>query len=340
MSAEPDLPLDEKQPFEFRLFGVSCALALALAISIFLGRYPGFLTAPSTFLGEDTLSRRLILNLRLPRIVMAMLTGMVLSASGTVFQMIFRNPLVDSGFLGVSAGASFGASLAIVVLGGRAWTVQSCAAFFGLLGLAASYILGQRIRFGDWVLRLVLAGIAISAIYTSGTGLLKYVADPLQHLPDITFWLLGGLSGITWVDVLQVLPLIIACLIILHLMRWRLNLLSMRDETAFSLGISAGRERLLLLLAAAVSTTAVVSKAGIILWVGLLVPHLARRWVGSDAQRSLPGAMLIGGLFVLGCDDVARTLLSGEIPLGILSSSVGAAIFMSLMLRRDWQARR
>jgi iron complex transport system permease protein len=271
---------------------------------------------------------------------MAMLVGMVLSASGTVFQMVFRNPLVDSGFLGVSAGASFGASLAIVLLGGQAWTVQSCAAFFGLLGLACSYLLGRRIRFGDWVLRLLLSGIAVSAIYTSGTGLLKYIADPLKELPDVTFWLLGGLWGLTWRDLLQVLPAAIICLIILYLLRWRLNLLSMSDETAFSLGIAAGRERLLLLLAAVVSTTAMVSKAGLIAWVGLIVPHLARRWLGSDAQRSLPGSMIIGGLFVLVCDDVARTMLPGEIPLGILSSSVGAAIFIAIMLRRDWKVSR
>ncbi len=321
---------------------VSCIACLLLAIfilSVFIGRYPGpYFTNPAV-LGEDSLARRLLLNLRLPRVIMAMLVGMVLSASGTVFQMVFRNPLVDSGFLGVSAGASFGASLAIVLLGGTTWTVQSCAALFGLMGLACSYFLGTKIRFGDWVLRLLLSGIAVSAVYTSGTGLLKYLADPLKELPDVTFWLLGGIWGITWKDLFQVLPVAIPCLVVLYLLRWRLNLLSMRDETAFSLGVAAGRERMILLLAAVISTTAMVSKAGLIAWVGLIVPHLARRWLGSDAQRSLPGSMAMGGLFVLLCDDVARTLLPGEIPLGILSSAVGAAVFVALMLRRDWRAR-
>ena len=315
-------------------------MLLAFLLSLFLGRYPGpYFTTPDA-LSEDSLARRLVLNLRLPRIIMAMLTGMVLSASGTVFQMIFRNPLVDSGFLGVSAGASFGASLAIVILGGQAWKIQCCAAFFGMLGLAGSYMLGQRFRFGDWVLRLVLAGIAISAIYTSGTGLLKYLADPLQKLPDLTLWLLGGLWGIAWLDLMQILPVSIACLVVLYLLRWRLNLLSMKDETVFSLGVAAGSERLVLLLAAVISTAAVVSKTGSIAWVGLIVPHLARRWLGSDAQRSLPGAMLIGGLFVVLCDDVARTLLPGEIPLGVLFSFVGAAIFLVIMLGKDWKVRR
>jgi iron complex transport system permease protein len=315
-------------------------LLFFLALSLFLGRYPGpYFTTPAA-LREDALARRLLMHLRMPRVLMAVLAGMVLSASGNVFQMAFRNPLVDSGFLGVTAGASFGASLAIVLLGGEAWTVQVCAALFGLMGLAGSYTLGQRIRFGDWALRLLLAGIAVSAIFTSGTGLLKYLSDPLKALPEITFWLLGGIWGATWMDLLHILPVVAVCLVILYLFRWRLNLLSMRDETAFSLGVAAGRERLLLLLAAVVSTTAIVSKTGLVMWVGMIVPHLARRWIGSDAQRSLAASMIIGGLFVLACDDVARTLLPGEIPLGVLSASIGAAIFIGLMIRRDWQVRR
>jgi iron complex transport system permease protein len=274
-----------------------------------------------------------MLLLRLPRILAALLLGMTLSASGTVFQMIFRNPLVDAGFLGVSQGAAFGASLAIVVLGGQALTVQACAAFFAMIGLASSAFVAYRIRIGDWILRLVLAGIAVSALYASATGALKYMADPLRQLPDITFWLLGGLWGITWPDLIQITPVVLPCLVVLFLMRWRLNLLSMSEETAFSLTSAPGRERLILLLAGVVATAAVVSKAGQIGWVGLIMPHIARRIVGSDAQRSLPWAMLLGGFFVLICDDVARTLLNGEIPLGILTSFLGAGIFLLLLMR-------
>jgi iron complex transport system permease protein len=342
MSASTELPLKQHDDryARVRLLWILGLLLLVFLLSLLLGRYPGpYFTTPSV-LREDSLARSLLLNVRLPRIIMAMLTGMVLSASGTVFQMVFRNPLVDSGFLGVSAGASFGASLAIVVLGGQVWKIQSCAALFGLLGLAASYFLGQRLRFGDWVLRLVLAGIAISAIYTSGTGLLKYMADPLQKLPELTLWLLGGLWGIAWIDVLQILPVSIICLVVLFLLRWRLNLLSMKDETVFSLGAAAGRERLVLLLAAVISTAAIASKTGTIAWVGLIVPHLSRRWLGSDAQQSLPGAMIMGGLFVVACDDVARTLLPGEIPLGVLFSFIGAAIFLIIMLGKDRKVRR
>jgi iron complex transport system permease protein len=146
--------------------------------------------------------------------------------------------------------------------------------------------------------------------------------------------MLGGLWGITWTDVLQILPVIMPSLVILYLLRWRLNLLSLRDETAFSLGVRPGRERLVLLVAAAIATAAAVSKAGQIAWVGLIVPHIARRLVGSDAQRALPASILLGGVFVLLCDDLARTALSGEIPLGILTSFFGTVLFIILLVRR------
>jgi iron complex transport system permease protein len=317
------------------------ALAILLfLLSLLLGRYPGpYFTTPSVLV-NDELAQQLVLNLRLPRILAAFMTGMVLSAAGAVLQMIFRNPLVDSGFLGVSQGAGFGASLAIVVLGGAPLLIQSCAALFAFVGLGASYFIARRVRFGDWVLRLVLSGIAVSAIYSAGTGVLKYMADPLKQLPDITFWLLGGLWGITWPDIVQIVPVVVVSMVTIYLMRWRLNLLSMRDETAFSLGVSAGRERLVLLIAAVAATAAVVSKAGLVGWVGLIMPHIARRLVGSDAQRTVPAAMILGGIFVLLSDNLARTVLSGEIPLGIITSFFGSAIFVGLLMRGELRSRR
>lgn len=274
---------------------------LTITISIFLGRYPEpYITYLSDF-QNNALVRQVVLDIRLPRIIMAFTLGTVLAASGTVFQMIFRNPLVDAGFLGVSGGAAFGASLGIIFLGANVYVIQVSAALFALLGLGGSYSIASRVRFGDWVLRLMLSGIAISAIYASGTGALKYLADPLQELPDITFWLLGGLWGITWPDIIHVLVITLPCLIIIWLMRWRLNLLSMQDETVFSLVAAPGRERTVLLLAAVVASAVVVSKAGQIGWVGLIVPHIARRLVGSDGQKTLPCAMLLGGGYLFYC---------------------------------------
>ncbi len=304
---------------------------MIIVLSLFVGRYPSPPFMPPRYLWEDELARRLVLNLRLPRILAACLLGAALSAAGMVFQMVFRNPLVSPGFLGVSQGAGFGAAVAIIFFSSASLLVEGFAVLFAFLGLGASYLFASRIRFGDWVLRLVLAGIAVSALFSAGLGVLKYLADPLQELPSIVFWLLGGLWGVTWPELLRVLPMILISLTVLYLMRWRLNLLSMRDETAFSLGASLARERTLILTAAVAATAATVAMAGIVGWVGLIVPHVARRIVGVNAQYALPAAMLIGAIFALISDNVARTLLAGEIPLGILTSLFGALLFIVLL---------
>jgi iron complex transport system permease protein len=322
------------RPALARLFvGLGLALIVVLALSVFFGRYPAPYWMPPDLLGRDEMALRLVLSLRLPRLIIALLLGMSLSAAGTVMQMIFRNPLVEPGFLGVTQGAAFGAALSILWLGSSLIVIEGVATLFALLGLAFSYYLARHMRFGGWVLRLVLAGIAVSALFSSGVGVLKYMADPLTQLPEITFWLLGGLWGVTWRDVAYVLPLVLPGLIVVFLMRWRLNLLSLNDETAFSLGTAPGRERTVLLVAAVAATAAITAVAGIVGWVGLIVPHLARRMCGANAQVTLPAAMLIGGIFSVVCDDLARALLPGEIPLGILTALFGALLFLALMMR-------
>jgi iron complex transport system permease protein len=283
---------------------------------------------------------RLIWNLRLPRLLAALLLGAAISAAGAAFQMLFTNPLVEPGFLGVSQGAAFGAALAIIALGNAAWLVQGSAVLFAFLGLALSYFLARRVRFGGWVLRLVLAGIAVSAFFSSGVGILKFLADPLSQLPEITFWLLGGLWSIEWKDLLSILPLVLIGLYILFRMRWRLNLLSLEDEVAFSLGTTPQRERTLVLAAGVAATAAVISVSGIVGWVGLLVPHLARRIFGADGRYVIPASILLGAGFTVICDNIGRTLLAGEIPLGILTSLLGALAFMVLMMARKVQVKR
>ena len=339
MSVEARAAAQRTARFRRRLGGLAAALLLMVGLSLLFGRYPGPYFTPPAVLRQNELARSVVLNLRLPRILAAVVLGATLAAAGTTFQLIFRNPLVDAGFLGVSQGAAFGASLAIVFLGGTAAVIQLSAALFAFLGLAASYLMAQRLRLGDWVLRLVMAGIGVSAFYAAGTGVVKYLADPLKELPDITFWLLGGLWAITWEDVAHILPVVVPALIVIYLMRWRLNLLSLQDSTAFALGALPGRERMVMLVAAVAATAAVVSKAGQIGWVGLIVPHIARRALGADAQSAVPGGILIGGLFVLLCDDLARTVLSGEIPLGILTSLIGAVVFFSLLLRHELELK-
>lgn len=315
-------------------------LILLLVLSILVGRYPEpGIMSPAT-LANDGLARQLILNLRLPRVLSACLLGMTLAACGSVLQMIFRNPLVEPGFLGVSQGAAFGAALSIVVLGASPLLMEATAALSACLGLALSYLIARRVRFGGWILRLILSGIAVSALFSSGVGVLKYLADPLTQLPDIVFWTLGGLWGVSWEDLIYLAPPVAAGLLLVYLMRWRLNLLSLDDDTGFSLGAAPGRERALVLVAAVGATAAVVSVAGIVGWIGLLVPHVARRLAGADAQRALPASLLLGGIFALACDDLARTLMAGEIPLGIVASFFGALLFMAMMMSRNIRVER
>ena len=313
------------------LWALGIGLIALLWLSLLLGRYPtpGFISLER--LMSDELAGRLVFQLRLPRLLTALLLGMSLSAAGFVFQLLFGNPLVEPGFLGVSQGAAFGAALSIVFFSSSALIVQTNAALFALAGLGLSYLLARRLRYGGWVLRLILAGIAISAFFSAGVGLLKILADPLSQLPEITFWLLGGLASLTWQKFFSVLPFSLAGVTVLILYRWRLNLLALSDETAFSLGAAPQRERALLIVAAVLPTAALISVSGMVGWVGLIVPHLARRLFGAEARYSLPGALLLGGWFVVLCDNLARTLLNGEIPLGILTSFIGAIAFLALL---------
>jgi iron complex transport system permease protein len=291
-------------------------------------------------LNEDVMAQRLLLNLRMPRVITAMLLGMSLSAAGGVMQMLFRNPLVEPGFLGVSQGAGFGAALCIVFLTNNPLVVEGMATIFAILGLILSYFFARRMRYGGWLLRLVLAGIAVSALFSAGLGILKYVADPNSQLQEIVFWLLGGLYAVTWRSLFYILPVVIIGLVVIFLMRCRLNLLSLEDETAFSLGVSVGRERTLLLAAAVTITAVVISVAGIVGWVGLIVPHIARRLTGANAANFIPLSISLGGIFAVLCDDLARTLMAGEIPLGIITSLLGAVIFIFLMVKPNLKVRQ
>lgn len=317
------------------LLALTLILITVFGLSLFIGRYPKPYWMPPGLIWHDPLARQLVLNLRLPRIITACLLGMVLSAAGIVLQMLFRNPLVEPGFLGVSQGAAFGAALGIIVLGTSPLLLQGMSTLFAVIGLIASYYLAQHIRYGGWTLRLILAGIAVSAFFSAGVGLLKIIADPLSELPELMFWLLGALWGTNWTKVITILPVVIVCLIVVVAMRWRLNVLSLDDETVTSLGVAATTERGLLLLTVVAATAALVSISGIVGWIGLIVPQLARRWFGADTQYSLPGAILIGGIFTLICDGIARALLPGEIPLGILTSLLGAILFIVLMVSRS-----
>ncbi len=329
----------QEQRFRRQLVFLWVGLLGLVGLSMLLGRYPRPYWLSPKQLWTDPLALQLVWALRLPRIVAALLLGASLAAGGLVLQMVFRNPLVEPGFLGVSQGAAFGAAFSILYLGGSVILIQVSATIFALCGLGFSYMLARHLHYGGWILRMILAGIAVSAFFAAGVGLLKYLADPLTQLPEITFWLLGGLWSTRWRNVMAVLPPTLLSLILLYLTRWRLNVLVLEENTAFSLGVWPNGERAGMIFLSVVATAAVVSLAGMIGWVGLIVPHMARRVFAPDARYALPASMVLGSMFTLVCDDLARTLTGGEIPLGIITSLLGALAFILLMTTQRVRAR-
>lgn len=303
---------------------------LLSALFLFAGRYPkpGF-TFPSEW--NDPMVTTILLQVRLPRILLALLSGAMLSASGFTFQMLFSNPLVEPGFLGVSQGSAFGAALMIVLGTGSSVFVQLSATLFGLVALLASYVLAQRFRFGGALLRLVLSGIAVSAIFSSALGVVKLVAEPTKDLQDITFWMMGGLWNASWNQVFSILSIVVLCMAVLFSYRWKLNLLSLQEKTSFSVGLNPRRDRLILLVVATVGTTLTISITGLIGWVGLITPHMGRKLFGSDSSFSFPASMILGSMFLLICDTIGRTLLPTEIPIGLLTSFLGAFVFIVIL---------
>jgi iron complex transport system permease protein len=279
----------------------------------------------------------IVLQIRLPRAVMAMFVGAGLSISGAAYQGMFRNPLVSPDILGVTAASGLGAALALLCSGG-AIGVELTAFLFGILGVGLTYLLARTYR-STPVLMLVLSGVVVAAFFSALLSGTKYVADPDSKLPAITYWLLGSLNGTSAQSLGMALPPIVLGGVGLMMVRWRLNVLSMGDEEAGSLGIRTDRLKAVIIACTTLITAAAVSVCGIVGWVGLVIPHLARMWVGPDHRRLLPAACSIGATYLLLIDDVARTASAGEIPLGILTAVVGAPFFAYLLrkTRGAWQ---
>jgi iron complex transport system permease protein len=314
---------------------------ILFALALLLGRYPiGPLDVGRSLLSPffpglaadiPDVARRLVLRVRLPRALAALLIGASYGGTGTAFQAIFKNPLVDSNILGVTSGAGFGAALALLLLLNN-WQVQLFAFAFGLIAVGLAFF-GSRLYKTSPLLILTLMGILIGSLFGSLTALLKYMADPLDTLPAITFWLLGSLSSITWAHLPVLVIISILGLFFLWLIRWRLNVLSLGDAEARALGINPTRAKLWIIIAATLMTAAAVSVSGVIGWVGLVIPHAGRLLVGPDHKRLMPASILLGASFLLLIDNIARTLLPGEIPLGVLTGLIGVPV-LALLLRR------
>jgi len=270
-----------------------------------------------------------VLDVRLPRVLAGLLIGAGLSISGAAFQGLFRNPLVSPHILGVSAGAGFGAALAILYFGNIAM-VQLLSFLFGLIAVSMTYALSRTYR-STPVLMLVLAGIIIGALFSAGTSLLKYVADPVNQMPSIVFWLMGSLNNVSNRDLMIAGPVIMAGILGLYLIRWRINLLNMGEEDARALGVHTGQIRAIIIICATFVSAAAVCISGVIGWVGLVIPHIGRILVGADNKHLLPVSALVGAIYLVAVDTAARTVMETEIPIGILTAMVGAPVFAYLL---------
>ena len=278
-----------------------------------------------------------IFNIRGPRVIAAILCGAALAVAGAAFQGLFRNPLVSPDILGASSGAALGAVIGIYFSLGI-FGIQGLAFAGGLLAVALVYLIGSAVRSGDAVLVLVLTGVVIGSLLGAGVGLMKYLADPYNQLPAMTFWLLGSLSGTDRSDLLPLFGPVLAGTLVLFALRWRMNVMSLPEEEARSLGLATGRLRIAIVAAATLVTAASVAAAGVIGWVGLIVPHLARFIVGPDFGRLIPTAAIMGGGYLLLIDTLARSAAQVEIPLGILTAVIGTPFFIWLLVnaRKSW----
>lgn len=279
--------------------------------------------------GEAGTATTVIFKVRLPRILLAIAAGAGLACSGAAFQGLFSNPLATPDTLGVASGASFGAVLAMM-LEGNLIVIQLFALASGLVACGITYWI-SRVKSQRSVVMIVLSGMVVSALFQAFVSLLKYLADPEDELPSITYWLLGSMSSVTYTNLLFGLPCIVLGAVIIFVLRWRLNILSLTEDEARSMGVNIKLLRLLVIVASSLITASVVSMCGLVGWVGLLVPHIARMLMGSNNNTVIPLSLSLGAVFMLIIDTAARSATAAEIPISILTAIIGAPFFIGLL---------
>lgn len=337
----------EKKGQRVVVFMLPLAFFIVFALSFLVGRYPvspftaikilfskllSFLSFGRLSLSGWTVSEEaVVINIRFPRIAAASLIGASLSVAGASYQGIFRNPMVSPDLLGASTGAGFGAALAIL-LGGGYFMITLSSFSFGLVAVLFAVIVAKKSRI-DSTLSLVLAGVMISSLFSSGTSLIKLMADTQDQLPAITYWLMGSLSSIKMKDLSFAFFPIVIGLIPIILLRWRINLLTLGEDEAKSMGIEVKKMRLIVIFSSTLMTAGAVAISGMIGWVGLVIPHFSRLIFGDDYSLTLPSSAFLGATFLLIVDDLARIVSTAEIPLGILTSFVGAPVFLFLIIK-------
>ena len=346
-----EIKIDKAHPCEQRsklskhadaiIFGLAVIMVALAAISLMLGRYPidpgqAIAMLVNCVIPVDVTwteqQSTLFFNVRLPRILLALMVGCCLSVAGAAYQGTFQNPLVSPDILGASQGAAFGAAVAILC-GFTAAMVSVPAFCFALLTVLLVLLISARAK-GNHMMVVVLAGVMVSSLFQAAVSYCKLVADPTDELADITYWLMGSLTGAKMSQVVTVFPILFIGCAVLFALRWRINILTMGDDEASTMGVNARLIRIVVIIAATFITAACVSVTGMIGWVGLVIPHLCRMLVGADYRRLIPASMLMGAGFLLLVDDIARLATTAEIPIGILTAFVGAPFFLYLITRR------
>jgi iron complex transport system permease protein len=326
-------------------------LLLALFVSVFLfsfylGKFPisfdNFVhTLQEQLVGklsaEHSQFATIMFKIRFPRVVMAAVIGAGIALAGAAYQALFQNPMVSQDILGASQGAAFGAALGLY-LSQSYQVVVSWAFLGGLIAVGLVLFLAKIIK-GETILYMILIGMMVGSLFSSAVSFLKLIGDPMSTLPAITYWLMGSLSGIKQQDVAFAVPLIVIGCLPIFFLRWRLNLMSLGTQEAESLGVNTRNIRVIMVFAATLITAAAVSVTGMIGWVGLIIPHFARLIVGNDYRKVVPVSALLGASFLLIVDDIARMLTTSEIPIGILTSFIGAPVFLLLLIRNAKMTR-
>lgn len=280
-----------------------------------------------TWTAEET---TVVLNIRLPRVLLALVVGGGLAVSGAGLQALFRNPLVSPDIIGVSSGAAFGGVIAIA-LGLGSVAVLGGSFLLGVAAVLIVLLFGQ-VRAGSPVLMIILGGIVIASFFSALVSLVTFLADPYTTLPAVTFWLMGSLATASYHSLAVTTVPVLLGLGVVFVLRWRINILALGDEDALSLGVNPRRLRVVLITAIALVVAATVAVAGVIGWVGLVIPHLVRLLVGADYRQVVPGSFIVGGGFMILIDTVSRTAITGEIPLGVVTALIGAPFFAYLLI--------
>jgi iron complex transport system permease protein len=317
---------------------------VAIFFSLSIGRYEispmdilrlcANLVGLGSYVSAPSLETQLVFwNIRFPRVLMTVAVGSGMSIAGVVFQSLFRNPLAAPDILGVTAGSCFGAALSIMFFSQFALFVQGSAFVFGILAVSIAYVLAYR----SWdrsASVLVITGIVVSAVFQAGVSIMMYMADPYNQLASIVFWIMGSFHVASWAKVGTTLPIVVMGSILITVFGWRLNIMTQTDEDALSLGVNIFRWRLFYVAVSTLMVTSSVAAVGTISWIGLIIPHIARYLVGTEHRRLLPAAALLGGLFMVMMDMVARTISTSEIPISIITSILGGPFLGYLVISR------